>query len=312
MKSIAKKITTIGICAVLGACGGAPSFVDIEPELTPAVLALKVRCELLDAAEELVTQQLRRPEYRQQPSVLALFARFPSQNIPLIELLGQTVKGDAGFLLDQFAEAQVAYVFTLFAKSTVDNKADINLLARLIDAGESVGFKANKGLKIERQNEQKFRIGESFKDLASLNRKRCAENNEILQDVHFVSLSRTYPIAGRIGLHRILTDFYELSVSQNLDNREKPGTPPVVTNEVEFATTVSAGGGFNVTAPPNLGAPGLNLGSTYTRFDRHRLTVSFAFRTDDAQKKALDAANELDLLNSLDGRGAVVLPQGIL
>ena len=108
-------------------------------------------------------------------------------------------------------------------------------------------------------------------------------NNDYCTDF-IAQENRIYPIAGKIGMARVIHDFINIAIYGNLsgdgtkDSINPPG-PPSMAEQLEFVTTLTASATPKVTFTPlgsGLHVADASFAATATRTDTHKLTIGLA------------------------------------
>ena len=88
-----------------------------------------------------------------------------------------------------------------------------------------------------------------------------------------------YPIAGNIGLAKMVDDFFDLSEFTNLGPAaDKPKGPPTMVNSLTFTTVLSGSVTPSITLLPSVGTTTgvASLIASASRTDLHKVIVAFA------------------------------------
>jgi hypothetical protein len=125
----------------------------------------------------------------------------------------------------------------------------------------------------QRQNDRSFTITDNFGDLIS----KVHENycTRFIAEDNYV-----YPIAGRIGIDRVIHDFLLLALFGNLSGKSKDVTtvtgPPTMVDQLQFQTTIGGAATPKITFTPLGQAFQVSDASfpvSASRKDTHQLTV---------------------------------------
>jgi hypothetical protein len=128
----------------------------------------------------------------------------------------------------------------------------------------------------QRQNERLFTITDNFGDLVT----KVHENycTKFIADANYI-----YPIAGRVGIDRVVQDFLLLTLFENLSGPSADAKknltvsgPPTMVDQLQFLTTIGGGATPKITFIPKGRAfqPGdASFPVTASRKDTHLLTV---------------------------------------
>jgi hypothetical protein len=179
-------------------------------------------------------------------------------------------------LVNLFYSAGIAYTFDL--KMNVNN--DINptsaTLLRPSPPRPKFTLGLGAGALFDRSNERKFTATDTFGSLlrvnAALVRGRRYCTGFIVTEENYV-----YPIAGKIGVARVVHDFINLTLFENLAGEK--GTPPTMTDDLTFTTTLSASATPTATFTPlgtALQLSDASFTASFKRSDVHEVTVGVA------------------------------------
>jgi hypothetical protein len=166
----------------------------------------------------------------------------------------------------------VAYNYDLLGLETNNIDPTFNFLRPLpITSKVSLGVTGN--FDRQRQNERSFTITDNFGDLlVNVHEDYCAG--------HIAAENYVYPIAGRVGVDRVVIDFMLLTLFANLSGSGKDVTkvtgPPTMVDQLQFQTTIGGAATPKITFIP-LGRgfefADASLGLAASRKDTHQLTV---------------------------------------
>jgi hypothetical protein len=184
-------------------------------------------------------------------------------------------------VINTFADAGIAYTFELTMTEDNNLSTDISLLKPVTQPKFTLGLSA--GAKRKRSNDRVFTVTDNFRFL--LTQLNATRGGRPYCDGRTVQANYVYPIAGRIGVDRLVSDFVNLTVFGNLSGKDaKPGASgaPTMADKLTFTTTV------NISATPKVEfAPVGNAFQLATasvtgeaiRTDVHQVTVSLAIAT---------------------------------
>jgi hypothetical protein len=145
------------------------------------------------------------------------------------------------------------------------------------------------GFDRSRQNERIFTVTDTLGDLiANTQHPTCTG----VPDENYI-----YPIAGRVGIDKVVDDFLNLTIFGNLvqENDKPKGTvdvkgPPTMVDQLQFVTKITSTATPKIVFAPSGTAFQLSdasFGVTASRTDTHLLTVGIYL--DQATAKKLDA-----------------------
>ncbi len=128
----------------------------------------------------------------------------------------------------------------------------------------------------QRQNERSFTITDNFGNLVT-------KVPEIYCKKHIVEANIVYPIAGRVGIDRVVHDFLLLTLFENLSGPSSdvkknltPTGPPTMVDQLQFITAIGGGATPKVTFIPKgrtFQTSDASLPLSISRKDTHLLTV---------------------------------------
>jgi hypothetical protein len=179
-------------------------------------------------------------------------------------------------LVNLFYTAGVAYTFDLkmSVNSDLNPPAAVDLV-RPSPPRPKFTLGIGAGALLDRSNERKFTATDTFGSLLKLNaavvrgRRYCTG--------FIVTENYVYPIAGRIGVAKVIHDFINLTLFESLSGDK--GAPPTMTDDLTFTTTVSASVSPAVIFTPlgrALQIADASLTGAFKRSDVHEVTVGVA------------------------------------
>jgi hypothetical protein len=171
---------------------------------------------------------------------------------------------------NHFINTGIAYDFT-FDISEVNNSALAADPIRLITNG-TAGISVGAGMDLTRNNTRRFQLSDTFGELLANDELKCGQRNTI-------SSNFTYPVAGNIGLHELISTFVDLGEGQLLQ-KKSPQDGTVFGDTLKFTTNVTGG----ITPHVQIAAVGNRFGLASpatahfqaTRTDIHTLGISLA------------------------------------
>jgi hypothetical protein len=180
-------------------------------------------------------------------------------------------------IIAAFYDTGVAYTFDLDMSEVNNVDPQVDLLKIFPNAKLTIGIKG--GFDRKRENERLFTVTDSFRGLViGLPPEYCL--NPTTGRDYVVSENYIYPITGRIGVHRMMNDFVELTLFENLGGpKEKPTGPPTLVDQLSFTTTISGSVTPTITFTPagtRLQVMDASLPVSVTRTDLHKVTVGLA------------------------------------
>ncbi|WFU54667.1 hypothetical protein QA639_34550 [Bradyrhizobium pachyrhizi] len=245
----------------------------------------------LDDYSFAIGNELRRA-YNENPEAIRAFD--PSQ-----------VTGFAHTVTKLLYSTGIAYYYDLTGLETNNIDPAANLIrptpiTSLVTLGLSGSFDR------QRQNEWSFTITDNFGNLVQkTSGSYCA--NHLVRTEDYV-----YPIAGKVGLAKLIKEFTLMSLFENLDELNKDVAtvkkgPPSMVQQLQFTTALGGGASPKIVfAPsgPQLQVTDVSFPVTVSRKDTHQLTVGLYL--DKGEAKVLDAARgpiyEGSLITASGGR----------
>lgn len=181
------------------------------------------------------------------------------------------LEGRNKHIIDMFSNTGIAYNYTLKMTEINNSGGGIDLSNSF---RSSIGtLTAGAGFDRQRENTRTFTITDTFSGLLkNVPSEYCVD--------HIVSENYIYPIAGKIGMKKVVQDFIELTLFANLGGPAgKIEGPPTMVDALQFRTEVSGSADPLVTF--SAVGSGLNVTSTSLRFlasrtDLHEVTVGLA------------------------------------
>ena len=248
----------------------------------------QIRCETREATRDLILEELRRqatdgPGHPPNPVALALVQKYDD------DPTHETMDSFSPDLFSSYPEIRhfyevvysigIAYNFDL----TMDEENDIGTTINSLGSWAPkflLGFEAN--FNRGRSNERSFTITDTFKGLMTqlggvrFGRRYC--------DGKLVAANYVYPIAGHIGVDKLVKTFVELAVFNALADNDKasPGSaggPPSIADKLTFTTTIDATLTPNIVFSPvttTLQMSNVSFTGLARRMDTHQVTVGLA------------------------------------
>ncbi|MBY5700178.1 hypothetical protein [Rhizobium leguminosarum] len=182
------------------------------------------------------------------------------------------LSGEAKIIVSLLWSTGVAYNFDLTMLEKNDFDPGVNFVGLWSRSGLSAGLNGN--FDRQRQNERQFTITDNFGDLVGKLRPDYCKNQ-------IVEANMTYPIAGKVGMERVVQDFLVLTLFGNLSgDASKDITaskgPPTMVEQLEFTTTVGGSTTPKVTfvsVGSGVHVADTSLGLSASRTDTHKLTT---------------------------------------
>jgi hypothetical protein len=181
-------------------------------------------------------------------------------------------------LINVFAETAIAYNFDLQMTENNDLTTDINLLKPLTTPKFTLGI--NAGALRKRANARTFTIADTFGYLVTqLNRPN--RYGERYCDGKIVWKNYVYPIAGRVGVHKTVRTFIELTVFGGLGGpaAQQGKGPPTMVDKLTFTTVVNISANPKIEFTPvtdHFQLANAALKASADRTDRHEVAIGLA------------------------------------
>jgi hypothetical protein len=181
-------------------------------------------------------------------------------------------------LINSFYDAGIAYNFDMTMTEDNDLTTEIGLLKPLTKPKVTVGIGA--GAKRKRSNNRSFTVTDTFGNL--LTKVNTPVRGTRYCDGQIVQANYVYPIAGRIGVDKLVKTFIELTLFANLGGSgAKPGAGgiPTIADKLTFTTTINASATPKVEFTPvtdTFQFASASLTASAVRSDVHQVTVALA------------------------------------
>jgi hypothetical protein len=167
----------------------------------------------------------------------------------------------------------IAYNYDLEMTETNNVDPTIDLLRTLPTSSHMLGLQGN--FDRQRENTRTFTITDNFGGLVkNVPADYCTK--KFIADANVV-----YPIAGEVGMKKVVQDFLVLTLFDNLSaDASKDVTltkgPPTMVDQLDFVTTIGGTATPKITFTPvgtGLHVADASIGLTASRKDEHKLTV---------------------------------------
>jgi hypothetical protein len=198
------------------------------------------------------------------------------------ELNYKLFKGEARGLIKLFWSTGIAYNFQLQMLETNNIDPTTDLLT--FNGKNQFASPVNGNADRTRQNIRTFTVSDTFGALIN-NIPDDPQGNNDYCGGHIVGPNYIYPVAGKIGIDRMIGDFVNLSLFENLASTPtsagNPTTaslkgPPTMVDQLQFTTTLSLGATPKVTFAPVHSFMDASLGLKVARQDTHTVTIGMA------------------------------------
>jgi hypothetical protein len=274
-------IFALAAVSLLSGCAIHPVPEDVTGVDTVDIVK-QVRCETREALTDLIKEKLKDWSDRGSPEAGALLLLYEGNPDLISDFHPRLFPGpkyvEVRRLINVFAETAVAYNFDLQMTENNDLTTDINLLRPITTPKFTLGI--NAGALRRRANERIFTLSDTFGYLVTrLNRQN--RYGERYCDGKIVRKNYVYPIAGRVGVHKTIRTFIELTVFGGLAGpAEKQGKgPPTMVDKLTFTTMINISASPKVEFTPvtdrfQLADAGFKASADRT--DRHEVAIGLA------------------------------------
>ena len=181
-------------------------------------------------------------------------------------------------IINLFYDAGIAYNFELTMTEDNDLATDISLLKPTTHPKFTLG--ASAGAKRKRTNNRTFTVTDTFSYLVT--KLNIPVRGEHYCDGYIVQANYVYPIAGRIGVDKLVNDFIRLTLFTSLGGAAaKPGErgAPTMADKLTFTTALNASANPKIEFTPvgrGFQFASASLTAGVTRTDVHQVTVALA------------------------------------
>jgi hypothetical protein len=274
------------LSAVVSGCSIHPLPEDVTGVPTYYIVR-QIRCEaragIIDSALGWLTseQNVRSGQVDRQSQLIGL--EFKNKQRPIQTFDPKLFKGQVKTILTEFFGTGIAYNFNLAMTETNNFDPTVNLFKPLPHAGKfTPTLSANADR--TRENTRVFTVTDTFSELV----QRVPDDycNGFIVEENYI-----YPVAGKIGMEKMIQDFVVLTLFGNLGapgNQSgapsSSGGPPTLVDTLEFTTTFTFTGTPMVTFTPVgnvLQVSSAMVGIVATRKDDHKVTVGLAIPSAD-------------------------------
>jgi len=292
------------IAGVLGGCAihplpenysGAPTYQivrQIRCETREALI--KVLFNYLTTADNMRHDNLDETSYKLGLTARDDYARDPDS---ITRFDPSKLTGFAKTVVGLLYNTGIAYNYDLLGLETNNIDPTFNLL-RPLPITTQVGLNVTGTFDRQRQNERSFTVTDNAGNLLMhVHQDYCT--GQLAQENFF------YPIAGRVGVDRVIIDFMQLTLFANLGSINKDATkvaaptegPPTMVDQLQFVTAFGGTTTPKLTFIPlgrNFNFADASLGLTNSRKDTHQLTVGLYLDQDGAKEIAADRREIFD------------------
>jgi hypothetical protein len=253
----------------------------------------QIRCEARETIRLEVIKWLRKMADAGDPFAESLAVRYASDPDSISEFRPEIFKGPSydkvRSVAKLFYDAGIAYGFELTMTENDDvTAAGLTFIRPVLRPVLNLGLSGSATRK--RSNLRTFTVTDTFSYL--LTQLNTDVRGHRYCDGQIVQENYIYPIAGRIGIDRMINDFVELTLFASLSEKgAKPGAKgaPTMSDQLTFTTGLTGSANPSVLFTPvgsafQLTNAGLTLGAG--RMDMHQVTVALAISTGDVAELA--------------------------
>jgi hypothetical protein len=251
----------------------------------------KIRCETRDAAIEALVKFLEdvgkdHPGQAGVPLARDLAQKYRANPNAIREFGPAFFKAPEYVNIRDFIEVfyQIGVAYNFELTMTEDNNLSAGSANFQRTAGNSL-FKLGVGGSFarKRSNDRTFTITDTFSNL--LTTVNTVVRDDGLRDCEGYGKeeNHVYPIVGRIGMSKVVYDFLDLTVFENLSGpKDNTSKPPTMADKLTFTTTLDASVTPKIIFTPTGTAFQLTdaaVTAGFTRTDVHEVTVGLALAT---------------------------------
>ena len=245
----------------------------------------QIRCETREAAKAFVLKELRRlaADHEDQPGdrlAQRLVAEYEAKPDAISNFRPELFRGPQYAQVRNFYNviysAGIAYNFDLTMTEDNNLGTSINFLGPWAPSTFTLGLGADANR--QRANERTFTITDTLGTL--LTKLDTPVRGRRYCDGQIVEANYAYPIAGRIGVDKMVQTFFELVLFTNLSADK--GGPPTMADKLTFTTVVDISAMPKVVFAPVTSGFQLadaSLTGVAKRTDMHQVTVGLAIDT---------------------------------
>jgi hypothetical protein len=269
-------VAAVALSFLAGGCAIHPLPEDVTGVDTYHIVR-QIRCETREALRQLVIAWLSDPrlnndylndlafQYQNHPESISNFHYDLFKGPDLVQVRS---------VAKLFYDTGIAYNFDLTMTEDNDLSTDLSLLKPFTEPKFTLGIHAEA--KRRRANNRSFTLTDTFSYL--LTKLNVEVRGQRYCDGQIVQANYIYPIAGRIGVDKIVKDFIKLTLFGNLAGKAAEG-PPTMAEKLTFTTSVSGSANPLVVFTPVTHAFQLTTASLTGgagRSDIHGVTVGLA------------------------------------
>jgi hypothetical protein len=276
----ASRIALVAAVAWITGCAIHPVPDDVTGVSTYNIVR-QIRCEARQAVFDLAIAYLTGPKNRDEEA-REIGLQFKEGLRPIHSFSYSLFKSPTRQLVQLFAGTGVAYNFQLQMMETDNIEPTTDLLT--FNGKNQFTSPVNGVFDRSRQNIRTFTVTDTFDFLLRDIPDDPAHNNDYCGGF-IVGPNYIYPVAGKVGIDRMIGDFVNLTLFGGLvgppSNAANPTTasskgPPTMVDQLQFVTTVSLGATPKVTFAPIKTFMDASVLLKAARQDTHTLTIGLA------------------------------------
>jgi len=281
------RFSLIILASLLGGCAIHPLPEDVTGVKT-YIIVRQIRCETREAAIHALLNYLTDPYNFNSHKLdayshnlgLQLKEAYQVNKDAISKFNPARLTGEAKKIVGLLYHTGVAYNYDLTAVEINNVDPTVNLVRGLNNPILNIGVTGT--FDRQRQNERVFTITDTLGGLITNVREDYC--GPYIADENYI-----YPIAGKVGIDKVVRDFLLLTLFANLsaesgDSKKVMGIsgPPTIVDQLQFQTTIAGGTTPKITFSPLGHAFQVNdasIGVTLSRKDTHQLTVGLYLDT---------------------------------
>jgi hypothetical protein len=243
----------------------------------------QIRCESRESVKEIVVGYMGVLARAGDPAAQRFLARYEVDPEAIATFHPNLFAGKVRDTVSLFYDTGIAYSFELAMSEDNDLTTDISLLKPLTQPKFTLGISA--GAKRKRSNNRQFTVTDTFSHL--LTRLNTPVRGKHYCDGQIAYANYIYPIAGRIGVDKLIKDFIELTLFGNLAGKgADPGAGglPTMVDKLTFTTVINASATPKLEFTPigqNLQLANASVTGSAVRADVHQVAVGLAIAKGD-------------------------------
>ncbi|HEY4921281.1 MAG TPA: hypothetical protein VII40_14340 [Xanthobacteraceae bacterium] len=280
-----KRFAAIALSLLVAGCAIHPLPEDVTGVDTAGIVK-QIRCETRDAAREMIRKQLEKLATYSDEATATIAKNLLAQYAENVELMTE-FNPSRSFPGPDYA--QIRNIFNLFNSGAIAYSFELTMHEdnNLGSTNNFLGPWNNKlmlnlmgDFNRSRENYRTFTIADKFSFL--LKELNTPKNGHYYCDGQIAVANYIYPIAGRIGVYKMVYDFFQMSIFDNLAaQKAAPGAvgAPAMGEKLTFTTTLDLTVGPKVTFAPfvkGFQVTDAAFTGIVKRVDMHLVTVGLA------------------------------------